>query len=59
MDKKLQKMSGKGENVQKKCEHGNRKSYCKDCGGSSICQRDRIRSQCKDCGSAEIGNCGF
>jgi hypothetical protein len=37
-----------------KCEHGKKKSKCKDCGGASICEHDRIRSQCKECGGASI-----
>ena len=34
----------------KKCEHGRRRTECKDCGGSSICEHGRQRSRCKDCG---------
>jgi hypothetical protein len=37
-----------------KCEHGKRRSRCKDCGGGSICEHDKIRSSCKDCGGSEI-----
>eukprot|EP00964_Phaeocystis_antarctica_P132910 scaffold97061_cov54-Phaeocystis_antarctica.AAC.3 len=31
------------------CEHGRRRSQCKDCGGSGLCEHGRRRSQCKDC----------
>ena len=34
----------------KKCEHGRRRSVCKECGGSGICEHGRQRSQCKECG---------
>ena len=37
-----------------KCEHGRRRSQCKECGGSSICQHGRRRSGCKDCGGSGI-----
>ncbi len=37
-----------------KCEHGIRKSRCKDCGGSEICEHNRIKSQCKECGGSSI-----
>jgi len=36
-----------------KCEHGKRKTYCKDCGGGGICEHNKKRHYCKDCG----GNC--
>ena len=36
------------------CEHGRRRSQCKECGGSEICEHDRIRSKCKECGGASI-----
>ena len=36
------------------CQHGRRKSTCKECGGSSICPHDRIKSQCKECGGGRI-----
>jgi hypothetical protein len=35
------------------CEHGRRKSRCKDC-GTGYCQHGRRKSRCKDCGT---GNC--
>ena len=37
-----------------KCEHGRRRSVCKDCGGGSICEHGRTRSVCKDCGGGSI-----
>lgn len=40
--------------LNKLCVHGRRKSYCKECDGSSICEHDRIRSGCKDCGGGSI-----
>ena len=38
----------------KKCEHGRRRTLCKDCGGGSICEHGRRRSICKDCGGSGI-----
>ena len=40
--------------VNKKCEHGRRRSVCKDCGGGSICEHGRVRSMCKDCGGSGL-----
>ena len=37
-----------------KCEHGRRKSQCKECGGSSICEHGRQKSRCKECGGVSI-----
>ena len=37
-----------------KCDHGRRRSQCKECGGASICDHGRLRSRCKDCGGASI-----
>ena len=31
------------------CEHGRRRSQCKDCGGASICKHGRRRSTCTEC----------
>ena len=45
---------GKKSKEKNKCEHGRRRSICKDCGGSEICEHNRIRSQCKDCGGVSI-----
>ena len=36
------------------CEHGRRRSSCKECGGSEICEHGRRRSRCKECGGSEI-----
>ena len=36
------------------CEHGRRRSVCKECGGSQICEHGRVRSKCKECGGASI-----
>ena len=35
------------------CEHGRRR-YCKECGGSQICEHGRRRSGCKECGGSQI-----
>ena len=37
-----------------KCEHGKRKSICKDCGGKDICEHGKIKYRCKDCGGKGI-----
>ena len=31
-----------------------RRSQCKECGGSQICEHGRVRKQCKECGGASI-----
>lgn len=31
-----------------KCEHGRRRSRCKDCHGSGICEHNKLKSRCKD-----------
>ena len=36
------------------CQHGRRRSHCKECGGGNICQHGRIRSQCNECGEDAI-----
>lgn len=36
------------------CEHGRRRSLCKECGGSSICHHNRRRAECKECGGTAI-----
>jgi hypothetical protein len=33
-----------------KCEHGIRKTYCKECGGGGLCEHDTPRHYCKECG---------
>jgi len=37
-----------------KCEHGRRKSKCKECGGSQICEHGRQKYVCKECGGSSI-----
>ena len=44
-------VKNKNEN---KCEHGRRKSSCKECGGVSICEHNRQKSSCKECGGSSI-----
>jgi hypothetical protein len=39
---------------QYKCEHGRKKSRCKQCGGAYICEHGREKSKCKQCGGASI-----
>jgi hypothetical protein len=39
---------------RKKCEHGRRKSQCRDCGGGSFCEHKRRKSRCRDCGGASF-----
>jgi len=36
------------------CEHGRRKSRCKDCGGSSLCVHNRQKNNCKECGGSSF-----
>jgi hypothetical protein len=38
----------------KKCEHGKRKSRCKECGGSELCEHNNQKYQCKECGGSQI-----
>ena len=40
--------------VVSKCEHGMKRTYCKECGGGSTCEHGRRKSQCKDCGGSQI-----
>jgi hypothetical protein len=46
--------SKKTRGLQTKCEHGRRRSLCKECGGSSICEHGRRRPICKECGGSSI-----
>ena len=39
---------------QRICEHGRRRSKCKECGGASICEHGRGAHECKECGGASI-----
>ena len=48
------KLKGMINVKHKKCEHGKRKSECKECGGVSICEHGKVKSQCKDCGGGSI-----
>ena len=48
------KLKGMINVKHKKCEHGKRKSECKQCGGVSICEHGKVKSQCKDCGGGSI-----
>jgi hypothetical protein len=34
----------------RKCEHGSKKSLCKDC-GTNHCKHGRQKGKCKDCGT--------
>ena len=36
------------------CEHGRRKSRCKECGGSEICEHGRRNIECIECGGSQI-----
>lgn len=40
--------------TEKKCSHGKRKRYCKDCNGSSFCIHQRIKYGCIECKSVSI-----
>lgn len=44
----------KKSRFKNKCEHGRRKSQCKQCGGSQICGHNRIKTECKPCGGSQI-----
>ena len=35
-----------------KCEHGKRKSHCRECDGSAFCEHDKWKSQCRECGGS-------
>jgi len=37
-----------------KCEHGKRKSTCKECGGSAFCEHGKRKSRCKECGGSGL-----
>ena len=36
------------------CEHGRRRSYCKECGGKNFCEHGRERRRCKECGGKGV-----
>jgi len=37
-----------------KCEHGRKKSYCKECGGSFFCKHGKQKPRCKECGGSSL-----
>jgi hypothetical protein len=37
-----------------KCEHNKRKTYCKECKGSSICKHNITKANCKQCNGTSI-----
>ena len=37
------------------CEHGRRRSQCKECGGGGICEHGRERRRCKECRGGSTG----
>jgi len=44
--------------MRKKCEHGNRRTICRECkivgmGGNSLCEHDKQRRSCPKCGSRD------
>lgn len=41
--------------TEKKCPHGKRKRYCKDCNGSGCCEHGRIKYNCVEC--KRVGIC--
>lgn len=40
--------------ISRKCRHGTRKDFCKQCKGRSICEHNRIRSDCTSCVGGSI-----
>ena len=36
------------------CQHGKRKSHCKDCGGGSMCEHGKRKYYCRKCGGNAI-----
>ena len=40
--------------TRKKCFHGRRKAYCKDCKGSQICVHGRVKPCCKECKGSKV-----
>ena len=46
--------NSKKNSTKNKCEHGRRRSHCKDCDGTAICEHNRIRITCKDCGGSQV-----
>jgi len=52
--KTCKKCRGNDMKNKNKCEHGRRKSQCRECGGVSICEHGRQKSQCRECGGSQI-----
>jgi hypothetical protein len=44
----------KVEYARNRCEHGGRRTQCRDCGGAAICEHGRRRTRCRDCGGVGI-----
>ena len=40
---------GKRRYIAAKCEHGRRRTTCKECGGGSTCEHKKERTRCKEC----------
>jgi hypothetical protein len=40
--------------MEKKCEHGKRKCFCKECGGNQFCTHNKRKDYCKECGGSQI-----
>ena len=38
----------------KPCEHGRRRTQCRDCGGANFCEHGRRRCRCKECRIAAL-----
>jgi hypothetical protein len=38
----------------KRCEHGKRQYFCRQCGGRGVCSHGKQKNRCKDCGGASI-----
>ena len=37
----------------KKCPHGRRKSYCRDCGGGAFCSHGKVKTHCSSCSGSQ------
>ena len=48
------KLKGMIDVKNKKCEHGKRKTQCKECGGSACCEHGKRKSICGECGGSQI-----
>ena len=38
----------------KRCVRGRQKSWCRECGGSLLCQHGKYKSRCRECGGSAI-----